>query len=54
MSYNSEQDSIGDKNEDLINAMNGQISYATTNYENKSKVSLSYPIESNSNSILTR
>ena len=51
ISNNSEQNRAEDKNEDLINAMNGQISYVTTINKNKSKVSLSYPIEINSNYI---
>lgn len=51
ISNNVEQNSIENKNADLINAMKGQISYATTVYGNKAKVSLSYPIEVNLNYI---
>lgn len=51
ISHNLEQNTTEDKKEDLANAMKGKISYATTFYGNKTKISLSYPIEVNSNYI---
>lgn len=51
MSHNLEPGYISMKNEDLINAMKGKISYATVTNENGTKVSLSYPIQVNNANI---
>ncbi|EMS72646.1 sensor histidine kinase [Ruminiclostridium cellobioparum] len=51
MSHNPEPGYISMKNEDLINAMKGKISYATVTNENGTKVSLSYPIQVNNANI---
>ncbi|MBN7575533.1 sensor histidine kinase [Clostridium sp. 2-1] len=52
ISHNSEKNNIeNDNNKDLTDAMNGKISYVTTFYGDKAKVSLSYPIEVDENYI---
>lgn len=51
MSHNPEPDDKDVKNKDLIDAIKGKISYATTIYGDKTKVSLSYPIEVDKNYI---
>lgn len=51
ISHNPEPGYISMKNEDLINAMKGKISYATVTNENGTKVSLSYPIQVNNANI---
>lgn len=51
MSHNSAPEYTSIRSEDLINAMKGKISYATATYENRTKVSLSYPIQVNNSNI---